>query len=228
MGDFALRGEFLSERSERNQRIAGVRPNRPRAVPSASTGLPPDPVTGGQRPCVGRTLKNLMGPTLPVRLRNLVRFTGDTFYPHHDKLQNLLLLRFTAVARRGRPVRTATESGAAQRGRAASTGTTAHNWETQARKDSGGDVPVSDHAGPGRPGSRGSIVRFCAPDARNIFPIELSLGPGPQARRTLATFLLWKVARPRAKHPLSPIPPAGDYSYKLKFTVSNMQTAPCP
>ena len=28
------------------------------------------------------------------------------------------------------------------------------------------------------------------------------LGPGPQARRTLATFLLWKVARPQAEHPL--------------------------
>ena len=27
------------------------------------------------------------------------------------------------------------------------------------------------------------------------------LGPGPQARRTLATFLLWKVARPQAEHP---------------------------
>ena len=28
------------------------------------------------------------------------------------------------------------------------------------------------------------------------------LGPGPQARRTLATFLLWKVARPQAEYPL--------------------------
>ena len=27
-------------------------------------------------------------------------------------------------------------------------------------------------------------------------------GPGPQARRTLATFLLWKVARPQAEYPL--------------------------
>ena len=28
------------------------------------------------------------------------------------------------------------------------------------------------------------------------------LGPGPQARGTLATFLPWKVARPQAEHPL--------------------------
>ena len=28
------------------------------------------------------------------------------------------------------------------------------------------------------------------------------LGPGPQARRTLATFLLWKVARPQAEYRL--------------------------
>ena len=28
------------------------------------------------------------------------------------------------------------------------------------------------------------------------------LGPGPQARRTLATFLLWKVARPQAEYSL--------------------------
>ena len=43
-----------------------------------------------------------MGPTLPVRLQNLVRFTGDTLYPHHDDLQNLFPLRLTAVARWGR------------------------------------------------------------------------------------------------------------------------------
>ena len=28
------------------------------------------------------------------------------------------------------------------------------------------------------------------------------MGPGPQARRTLATFLLWKVARPQAEYSL--------------------------
>ena len=44
-------------------------------------------------------------------------------------------------------------------------------------------------------------------------------GPGPLPRGTLATFLAWKVARPWAKHLLSHVTPAGDYSYKLKFTV---------
>ena len=92
--------------------------------------LPPDPVTGVQRPGVVRTLQNLMGLTLPVRLINPVCFTGDTLYPHHDKLQNLLLLRLTAVARWGRPMRAASESGAAQRFGAAGLSTRLHNWET--------------------------------------------------------------------------------------------------
>ena len=178
---FALRGEFLSERSERNQRIAGVRPNRPRAAPSASIGPTPDPVTGVPRPCVERTLQNLIRPTLPVRLRNLVRFTGDTLYPHHDKLQNLFLEQLTDVARRGRPVRAAAESGTAQRGGAARASTTAHNSETQAQKGSGGDVSFPDHSGPGRPGRRGSRVRFCAPDERNTFPVGHPVGSGAEA-----------------------------------------------
>ena len=157
---------------------------------------------GYLRPCVERTLQNSMGLTLPVRFQNLACFTGDTLYPHHDKLQNLFLMPLTAVARRGRPMRAAAESKGMQRGGAAGAGTTAHNWETQARKDSGGDVPFSDHPGPGRPGRRGSRVRFCAPDVKNISPIGLPLGPGPQARRTLATFLLWKVARPGRNIPI--------------------------
>ena len=194
-------------RRQSNQNAAGVRPNRPRAAPSASIGPTPAPVTGVQRPYIGRTLQNLTGRTLPVRLRNLVRFTGDTLYPHHGTLQNLFPMRLTAVARRGRPMRAAAESGGAQRGGAARASTTAHNWESQARKDSGGHVPFSDRLGPGRPGKRGSEVRACAPDARHTPPIELPLGPGPQARGTLATFLPWKVARPQAKYPHPPSRP---------------------
>ena len=171
VGYFALRGELLCPRRQSNQNAAGVRPTRPRAAPSASTGPTPDPVTGVQQLCVGRTLQNLMVLTLPVRLRNLVRFTGDTLYPHHDKLQNLFPLRLTAVARRGRPMRGATESRSKQRGGAAGPSTRLHSWETQAQKDSGGDVPFSGHPGPGRPGRRSSKVRFRAPDVRNTFPI---------------------------------------------------------
>ena len=168
-GDFALRGELLCPRRQSNQNAAGVRPNRPRAAPSASTGPTPDPVTGGPRPCVGRTLQNLMGRTLPVRIRNPVRFTGDTLYPHHDKLQNPLPIRLTAVARRDRPMRGAAESSGTQRCGAAGPSTRLHSWETPAQKDSGGDVPFFAHPGPGRPGRLGSRVRFCAPDVRDIF-----------------------------------------------------------
>ena len=92
-----------------------------------------------------------MGPTLPVWLRNLVRFTGDTLYPHHDKLQNLFLEQLTAVARRGRPVRAAAESRGAQRGGATEPSTRLHSWETQAQKDSGGDVRFLTTQGLGGP-----------------------------------------------------------------------------
>ena len=170
-------------------------------------GLTPGPRYGVPRPCVGRTLQKLIRRTLPVQLRNSGRFTGDTLYPHHDNPQNLFPLRLTAVARRSRPMRAAAESGGAQRGGAARASTTAHNWESQARKDSGGHVLFSDRSGPGRPGRRGSDVRACAPDARHTPSIELPLGPGPQARGTLATFLPWKVARPQAKYPHPPSRP---------------------
>ena len=200
MGYFALRGELLCPRRQSNQNAAGVRPNRPRAAPSASTGPTPDPVTGVPRPCVGRTLQNLIRPTLPVRLRNLVRFTGDTLYPHHDKLQNLLPLRLTAVARRGRPMRGAAESGTAQRGGAARASTTAHNSETQAQKGSGGDVSFPDHSGPGRPGRRGSRVRFCAPDERNTFPVGHPVGSGAEAPEIFWVLLyLYKSTSPEGE-----------------------------
>ena len=43
---FALRGEFLSQRWERNQRIAGGRLQRS-TVPVLLVALPPDPIYGG-------------------------------------------------------------------------------------------------------------------------------------------------------------------------------------
>ena len=75
--------------------------------PRPPMALPPDPPYEGRRPCVGRTLQNLLRLTLPVGVGNLDRFTGDTLYPHHDDLQNLILMRLTTVARRGRSERTA-------------------------------------------------------------------------------------------------------------------------
>ena len=52
-------------------------------------------------------MQNLLRLTLPVRVKNLDCFTGDTLYPHHDDLQILILLRLTTVARRGRSGRVA-------------------------------------------------------------------------------------------------------------------------
>ena len=169
-------------------------------MPSAAMALPPDPVTGVPRPCGGRTLQNLMRLTLPVWLINPVCFTGDTLYPHHDKLQNLFLEQLTAVARRGRPVRAAAESGTAQRGGAAEPSTTEHNWETQAQKDSGGNVLFSGHAGPGRPGRRGNKVRSCAPDERNAFPVGHPMGSGAEAPEIFWVLLyLYKSTSPEGE-----------------------------
>ena len=110
------------QRCKRNQKIAGGRPEGPRASPSAPMALPPDPVTGVQRPCVGRTLQKLIRSTLPVRLRNSGRFTGDTLYPHHDNPQNLFPLRLTAwpagAARCGLPLNQVLHNGAEQPGQA--------------------------------------------------------------------------------------------------------------
>ena len=126
---------------------------------------------------------------------------GGYLVSHHGTPQNLFPLRLTALARRGSTMRGAPGSRCPQRGRITVPSTPAHNRETQAQKDNGRVLPFSDHSGPGRPGRHRSKVRDCAPDARVTFPIGLPLGPGPQARGTLATFLPWKVARPRAKHP---------------------------
>ena len=52
------------------------------------------------------------------------------------------------------------------------------------------------------------------------FLSDIPWGPGPKPRRFFGYFCIsTKVLRPRAKHPLSPVPPAGDYSYQLNFTV---------
>ena len=176
--------------------------------------LPPDPITGVPRPCVVRILQNLMGLTLPGQLRNLVRFTGDTLYPHHDKLQNLFLLRITAVARRGRPMRAASESRVAQRGGAAGPSTTAHNSETQAQKDSGGDVPFSDHAGPGRPGdflgTFVSLQKYLA-RGRNIpIPSSRPQAKLPRRRRPQGAAYGQGVRRPPSTKPYPSLCVGGD------------------
>ena len=80
--------------------------------------LPPDPGYGGPAALRWMDVAKSDGAHLPVRLRNLVRFTGDTLYPHHDNPQNLFPLRLTAVARRGRrcglPLNQAAHNGAGQ------------------------------------------------------------------------------------------------------------------
>ena len=177
-------------------------------MPSTANGLTPSPHYGVPRPCVGRTLQNLMGRTLPVQLRNLACFTGDTLYPHHDKLQNLFLMRLTAAARRGRPVRGATESKGTQRGRSS---------------QSKHQVAQLGNLGAERQWRRRPV--FCprraweAREARQQSQIlragckahvfsRTPLGPGPKPRRFFGYFCIsTKVPRPGAKYPHPPSRP---------------------
>ena len=104
-------------------------------------------------------------------------------------------------------MRGAAESGTAQRGGAARASTTAHNSETQAQKGSGGDVSFPDHSGPGRPGRRGSRVRFCAPDERNTFPVGHPVGSGAEAPEIFWVLLyLYKSTSPGGETSPSPRP----------------------
>ena len=66
--------------------------------------------------------------------------------------------------------------------------TTPHSCETQAQDSAAVSIQAPLTQGR-RPGKRGNGTEFCAPDARNTFPIELSSGPGPQALSFLGTFV---------------------------------------
>ena len=57
-----------------------------------------------------------------------------------------------------------------------------------------------DNPGAGAGGESSCILSFSRAEQCVPFFLMGPLGPGPQARGTLATFLPWKVARPKAKH----------------------------
>ena len=116
--------------------------------PPPPTALPPDPTTGAQRPCVEPKPQNLICPTPPFCFAKFGGFTGDQQYSPPRYRQNLFLMLLTSVARRGRPVRSGSESSCVQRGGAAQSGTTPHNSETQALTFSSCSCPNSYYSGP--------------------------------------------------------------------------------
>ena len=99
--------------------------------PPPPTALPPDPTTGAQRPCAKPKPQNLIWNTPPFCFAKFGGFKGNQQYSPPRYRQNLCLMLLTSVARRGRPVRDASESRYVQRGGAAQSGTTPHNSETQ-------------------------------------------------------------------------------------------------
>ena len=136
--------------------------------PPPPTALPPDPTTGAQQPCVKPKPQNLIWNTPPFCFAKFGSFTGNMQYSPPRYRQNLFLMLLTSVARRGRPVRSASESSFAQRGGAAQSGTTPRNLETQARYSAAVPIQVSPTQGR-RPGWRGSKTRGWEPDVRQAF-----------------------------------------------------------
>ena len=180
-------------------------------------GLTPRPRNRGPAALRWTDVAKLIRRTLPVQLRNSGRFTGDTCIP-------------TTMRRKpcSRCVSPPWPAGAARCG-------VSLNQEVLNRAGQTGQVPgctickrrrrwtvaetfsfltTQGLGGPDAIAAKPEIARRMR---ETLSQSDTPRGPGPQPRGTLATFLPWKVARPRAKHPLSSVPPAGDHAYKQKF-----------
>ena len=92
--------------------------------------------------------QNLIWSTPPFCFSKFGGFTGNKPYSPPRYRQNLFLMLLTSVARRGRPVRSGSESSCVQRGGAAQSGTTPHSSETQALIFSGCLYSSLIHPGP--------------------------------------------------------------------------------
>ena len=103
---------------------------------------------------------------------------GDRQYGPPRYGQNLLLVRLTPVANRGRPVRSASGSSFAQLCGAAQPGTTPHNSETQALVFNGCPYLNSFHSGPKARKERQQSQVLRA-GREEHFPNRTLIGSGP-------------------------------------------------
>ena len=99
--------------------MAGGRPGRPRAAPSAAKGLTPGPHYGSPAALRETQAAKFDLEHTAFLLRKIRRFYGDPQYSPPRYRQSLFLMLLTSVARRGRPVGDASESRYVQRGSAA-------------------------------------------------------------------------------------------------------------
>ena len=127
-GCFALRGEFLSERSERNQR-----PRPPSLAPAGQFTLriagaatrnfialsapPRTPLRESRRPCVVRTWQNMRVLTPPFASQNGEDFTGDKQYSPPRWRQRLMAAAYYPPGPPGPPDGTSDQQGPLQNGR---------------------------------------------------------------------------------------------------------------
>jgi len=186
------------EPSKSHQKMAGGRPGRPQAAPSAANSLTPGPHCGSPA---------ALRETQAAKFKG---FTGDQQYSPPRYGQNLRLLCLTPVARRGRPARSASESSFAQRGEAAQSRTTPHSPETQALIFSSCSHPNSYYSGPKAQKER-QQNRILRAGRKEYFPDRTLIGAGAEAPEIFWVLLyLYKSTSPGGETSLSPVPPASE------------------
>ena len=168
------------EPSKSHQKMAGGRPGRPRAAPSAANGLTPGPHYGSPAALRETQAAKFELTHTAFCFAKFGGFTGDQQYSPPRYRQNLFLMLLTSVARRGRPVGRATESSFAQRGGAARPSTTPHNSETQAPVFSGCLYSNSLRSGPKARKAGQQNQGMCAGRKEGFF-VGRPLGAGAEA-----------------------------------------------
>ena len=187
--------------------MAGGRPGRPRAAPSAANGLTPGPHYGSPAALRETQAAKFELTHTAFCFAKFGGFTGDQQYSPPRYGQNLFLMLLISVARRGRPVGRATESSFAQRGGAAQSGTTPHNSEPQALTSGGCSYPNSFHSGP-KARKKRQQNRILRAGRKEHFPNRTLLGSGPAGPEIFWVLLyLYNSTSPGGETSLIPRPP---------------------
>ena len=161
--------------------------------------------------------QNLIWSTPPFCFAKFGGFTGDQQYSPPRYRQNLLLMLLTSVARRGSPVRDASESRYVQRGRAAQPRITPHNSETQVPIFSGCLYSNSLRSGP-KARKAGQQNQGMGAGRKEGFFVGRPLGTGAEAPEIFWVLLyLYKSTSPGGETSPSSVPPAGDNLIQTKI-----------
>ena len=192
------------EPSKSHQKMAGGRPGRPRAAPSAANGLTPGPHYGSPAALRETQAAKFDLEHTAFCFAKFGGFTGDQQYGPPRYRQNLLLMLLTSVARRGRPVGSATESSFTQRGGAAQPRITPHNSGTQVPIFSGCLYSNSLRSGP-KARKAGQQNQGMGAGRKEGFFVGRPLGTGAEAPEIFLVLLyLYKSTSPGGE--ISPSP----------------------